>query len=259
MSGWGKGVDNNTIGWGRGSTNDIGWGSIYADSPSGDTAIAVSAPSFTNVYSVDFDGVDDYVTCGTDASLKPTAAISISFWMEGAGSGDDFSLRCGSTTLSNNYGYGFRIAAGDYWFILGNGSSSSSLRVGTPSSGWHHFLCTWNGTTQTMFIDGVSAGTATYATTLAYDAGAFFIGARNAAGSKDFLGKIDEVAIWNSDQSANIGSIYSASGAVDLSSLSPISWWRFEEGSGTNAADSGSASNDGTLTNGAAFSTNIPT
>jgi len=212
-----------------------------------------AAVSFSNTKSVDFDGVDDYVTCGTDASLKPTAALSISFWMEGVGSGDDFAIRCGSSTLSNNYGYGFRIVSStDYWFILGNGSASSSLRISSPapSSGWHHFLCTWDGTTQTMFIDGVSAGTATFATTLAYDAGAFFLGARNTTGNKDFLGNLDEVAIWNSDQSGNIGSIYSASGGVDLSSLNPISWWRMGDGDTyPTLTDNGSGGNNGTMTN----------
>ena len=90
--------------------------------------------SFTNVYSVDFDGVDDYVDCGNDSSLKPTTALSISFWMEGVGSGDDFPIRCGSATLSNNYGYGFRIVSStDYWFILGNGSTNSSLRISSPA------------------------------------------------------------------------------------------------------------------------------
>jgi len=211
------------------------------------------APAFSNLLSVDFDGVDDYVDCGTDASLKPTAALSISFWMEGVGSGDDFPIRCGSSTLSNNYGYGFRIVSStDYWFILGNGSASSSLRISSPapSSGWHHFLCTWDGTTQTMFIDGVSAGTATFATTLAYDAGAFFLGARNTSGNKDFLGNLDEVAIWNSDQSANISSIYNSGTPTDLSSLNPISWWRMGDGDTyPTLTDNGSGGNNGTMTN----------
>jgi hypothetical protein len=37
MSDWGKGVTNNEIGWGQGSSNNIGWGSAYGDSWSGDT------------------------------------------------------------------------------------------------------------------------------------------------------------------------------------------------------------------------------
>ena len=224
--------------------------------PSGGTKSPTPpAPSFTNTKSLEFDGVDDYLVCGNDSSLMPTTALSISFWMEGVGSGDDFALRCGSTTLSNNYGYGFRVVSStDYWFILGNGSSSSSLRISSPapSAGWHHFLCTWNGTTQTMFIDGVSAGTATFATTLAYDAGAFFIGARATTGSKDFLGKMDEVAIWNSDQSGNIATIYNSGTPADLTSLNPVSWWRMGDDATYPTIPDQVGSNDGTMTNMAA-------
>ena len=45
-----------------------------------------------------------------------------------------------------------------------------------------------------------------------------------------------------------------------LNSLStpPLSWWRFEEGSGTTANDLGTGGNNGTLTNGTAYSTDVP-
>lgn len=37
--GWGQGATNNNIGWGRGYANDIGWGSIYTSTWTGDTDI----------------------------------------------------------------------------------------------------------------------------------------------------------------------------------------------------------------------------
>jgi hypothetical protein len=43
-----------------------------------------------------------------------------------------------------------------------------------------------------------------------------------------------------------------------ISDLSPISWYRFEEGMGTTAIDSGSGGNNGTLINGVSYSTNVP-
>jgi hypothetical protein len=46
MSDWGKGVTNNQIGWGQGSSNDIGWGSAYADSWSGDTDLEKQQQQF---------------------------------------------------------------------------------------------------------------------------------------------------------------------------------------------------------------------
>ena len=44
----------------------------------------------------------------------------------------------------------------------------------------------------------------------------------------------------------------------DISSLSPVGYWRFE-GTGTTATDNGSGANNGTLTNGVTRSTDIPT
>ena len=37
--GWGQGAANNDIGWGQGANNDVGWGSIYEVSDSGETDI----------------------------------------------------------------------------------------------------------------------------------------------------------------------------------------------------------------------------
>ena len=39
MSDWGKGAQNNNIGWGQGFDNNIGWGAVYAVSYSGLTNI----------------------------------------------------------------------------------------------------------------------------------------------------------------------------------------------------------------------------
>lgn len=46
MSDWGKGAQNNTIGWGQSSTNSIGYGSIYETSYAGDTALIGTSAAF---------------------------------------------------------------------------------------------------------------------------------------------------------------------------------------------------------------------
>ena len=69
----------------------------------------------------------------------------------------------------------------------------------------------------------------------------------------NWTGSIDEVAVWNSDQSANVATIYSSGTPADISSLSPISHWRMGEDAtfSTNWSlpDNGSASNTGTSAN----------
>ena len=73
-----------------------------------------------------------------------------------------------------------------------------------------------------------------------------------------FEGNIDEVSIFDTDQSSNITTLSTAP-TVDLTSLNPIAWYRFEEGSGTTAIDSGTGGNNGTLENSPTYSTDIPT
>ena len=74
-----------------------------------------------------------------------------------------------------------------------------------------------------------------------------------------FVGKQDEFAIFNTELSSeNASVIYGSGQPNDLTDLSPVAWYRFEEGMGTTAIDSGSGGNDGVLTNGVAYSTNVP-
>ena len=73
---------------------------------------------------------------------------------------------------------------------------------------------------------------------------------------------MDEIALFNSElSSSDVTSIYNSGGPDDLASLSPVGWWRMGDnnsGSGTTITDQGSGGNDGTLTNGPTFSTDVP-
>ena len=71
-------------------------------------------------------------------------------------------------------------------------------------------------------------------------------------------GNLDEMSVWPTAlNESDIISIYNEGTPNDISSLSPLSWYRFEEGSGTTATDSGTAGNTGTIT-GATYEENVP-
>ena len=73
-------------------------------------------------------------------------------------------------------------------------------------------------------------------------------------------GNIDEVAIWNSDQSANATTIYNSGRPNDISSLSPLSWWRCGDGdTAPTITDNGTSGYDLTMQNFTTFSTDVPT
>lgn len=264
MSDWGQGVVNNTIEWGRGSTNNtIDWGSIYADSPSGDTALETSG--FANVYSTEYDGVDDYVDCGTGLgnSQGVIANFSVSMWIKPSiTNGNDLFFNVGS--FSNSFGQiSIQLQGNRLYFKLKNGSRSYYVPY-TNTTNWEHIAFVYDGSNSSntkLYIDNVAQSPTTggaYPSSLDLTGLKTIIGAGYST-SYTYSGLLDEVSYFNSSLSAaDINTIYNSGTPSDLSSLSPLGYWRFEEGSGTTAIDSGSGGNNGTLTNGVTYSTDKP-
>ena len=137
------------------------------------------------------------------------------------------------------------------------------------SNSWSHVLVTYDGSSTeagfNFYINGADAGSngggstlgggASLATTIPLQ-----IGARNS--SLNFLdGNIDEVSIFNTELSASdVTSIYNGGVPNDISSLSPVSWWRCGDGdTSPTLTDNGSGGNNGTMTNFTTFSTDVPT
>lgn len=248
INGWGDGASNNNIGWGQGADNVIGWGDSHSVSWAGATDIVGggSTPPFSNQYSMSFDGVDEYFTMGNPASLRLTADFSISCWMKFTDSGvTRYALSMGDQ-------YGIYTSGGKIiGFARIGGAFRSLTSVGNFNDGnWHHVMYVKNATNMLLYIDGslnasnTSGGTNT-ASTLDQRIGARYTNANY------YIGLLDSVAIWNTDQSININSIYSASGVVDISSLNPLAWWRMGDediwgGSSWTLTDNGSGGNNAT-------------
>jgi len=195
---------------------------------------------FQNTYSLDFDGVDDYVEIGTQ-SLGITEAISISAWVKipisggwGAPYVEEIVGEDGTSGI--NWSLTFRPPPFFNYFAFTvyhtNGTSTTLTSSGvTPNDGqWHHLLGVSDGTTNAngvkLYVDGVLNVQATAAST----------GTRNTPtviptiGSTSnnswyFEGNIDEVSIFDTDQSSNIDTLSTAP-TVDLTDLNPIAWYR---------------------------------
>jgi len=245
---WGQGAVNNTIDWGKGKTNNtINWGAIYDDTPTGETNI-IGGSSFTNTYSMSFDGVDEYFNVGT-SSLGITGAITVSAWVKipttntGGASPYIQMIVCEDNTSGGQRnwalswrGTGYNYFSFQVWHTNLTSTSINSTGITPNDNQWHHLLGTFDGTTGTngmkFYIDGVLNGqtTATSTGINSYASTETTIGALTGGGGRRLEGTIDEVAIWNSDQNTNAATIYNSGTPTDLTSLSPLSWWRMGDG-----------------------------
>lgn len=222
---------------------------------------ADEASYLSNAYSVSFDGSNDYMDVGNDSSLSISGALSITAWIY-ADSLSGFPMIISKRESIAGHAYQFYSTGNKLNY--NNGTIVQS--TGTISTGaWTHVGVTFDGSGGVSFyINGSSAGTATAASTNPTNTGAVTIA--KAFNGNYFNGKIDELAIFNSAlSSTNITAIYNSGVPNDLGTdglnLSPVGWWRMGDndgGTGTTITDQGSGGNNGTLTNGPTFSSDVP-
>jgi hypothetical protein len=251
---------------------------VVYDSGSWRTFANEASSGFQNQYSVEFDGTNDYVDTNSTFQSTYQSSHTISFWFKldntsslqglfGAWSGPTSQNAIyfdGSANIVHRY----RVASSP------KATTSSSF---TTDTNWHHYAVTLtqNGSNLDVkaYLDGLYKITTTTAITMSGFSQSLnsLIGLRN--GSTGYLdGKMDEVAIIGSALSdggvstgqtagGDIATLYNSGVPADISSLSPVAWYRMgdnDSGTGTTITDQGSGGNDGTLTNGPTFSTDVP-
>lgn len=222
---------------------------------------ANEAVSFANTYSVDFDGTNDYMDCG--AIVGSFSALSVSAWVKADSYGPFFNVVASQYTAGVGGAFFLEAVGTEMWFGLSNGSSFAGLAKYTttlPTGSWYHVVGTWDGSSTKVYINGtLGSQTGSYSASLGGGTISFKVGSMLDG---YWNGKIDEVGLFNTGLSASdVTAIYNSGVPADLSSYSPVSYWRMgdnDSGTGTTITDQGSGGNDGTLTNGPTFSTDVP-
>ncbi len=202
------------------------------------------------------NGNGQYVAIGSSATMPSgDSPYTIEAWIK-------------PTTMGGNSIFGWGVFGGanacnalrlsdkglvNYWW-------SNDLEVATPSlvGAWHHVAATYDGTTRTLYLDGkaIGADQPRSAHVMPADARNLRIGSTNSG--EFFNGSIDEVRVWNVARTA--AQLNAAKGMHLLRNPAGlVAYYRFGEGSGTATADAnGVATNAGTLTGGASWTTDAP-
>ena len=138
-----------------------------------------------------FDGVDDFIDAGLGDSLKISGALTMDFWMYGAGSsGDSGLVGTGISNYQCTYNTGTTV-----WCYIQDGGNHVEAVV--DRNGWRNIKFVWDGTTNTngmkLYVDGVlkEENTSTFSPISGW--GNLLIGSATSY----FNGIIDEVQIWN--------------------------------------------------------------
>lgn len=234
-----------------------GYGYGYKNS----LVVGAGGGGFINTYSTEYDGIDDYISIANNTDLNFSSAYSVSFWIKTTSSALLSPISNQSKFLIRLYA-----PANQIRLQLYDGSNGFLNLDNTKvfnDGNWHHIAFTTEATTTTdkviVYFDGVALTNKGTQTNIGSHLSAFPYEIGRNSGTWNFNGGIDEVSIYDSELSASqINDIYNGGVPKDLTGLSPVAWYRFEEGSGTTATDSGSGGNNGTLINGVAYSTNVP-
>jgi hypothetical protein len=127
------------------------------------TGTLTNGPTFNinNGGSIRFDGVDDFVNIPYNSSLDIPTAITVEVWVKYASQGE---IGGGGRTYSVLSYKGY-----PWTWLLEDISGQFNFRISTTSDGdsrldsnyyhgverWDHVACTYNGTTQAIYVNGI--------------------------------------------------------------------------------------------------------
>jgi hypothetical protein len=147
-----------------------------------------------------FDGVNDWVTIGDDASLDLSGGLTVEAWLRPT------ALSGWKTALmketADGLAYGLYAHDNNPWpaaYVRIDGSSVSAGLAGPgalPLNAWTHLAVTYDGTMLRLFVNGLPSGALPASGPITASDGPLRIGG-NAIWEEHFAGTIDEVRIYN--------------------------------------------------------------
>ena len=231
-----------------------------------------SVDSFMNLFSLDFDGVDDFVDLGNNSSLRPAVSggISLSLWCKWADITTATSRIFSNSSNSSAYN-GLacnKNASGFLSMHTGDGGGFSGADRRTlktdaavvSNNTWHHIVFVWTDETSSnwkIYVDGSAKAASTSGTgsTNVYTTDDAFIGKRILSSTSFANGKMDEISYYDTALTADrVLTIYNSGTPTDLTNEPDlIGYWRNGDPSGTSSfptiTDNSTNSNNGTMTN----------
>jgi len=225
------------------------------------SVMSTGGESFSNKFSVAFDGSNDFVSTGLNLSYTTYPNVSFSCWIKM----DKASLNTFTSysptgayvqTFPNSSPIRILTNGTKQAFVSIQGSGGTTVQSTTDLSdgNWHHIVQTARyeatGTVNNVYVDSVKEITDKLFLSYSQITGDFFVGARNST-TQFFVGGIDEVAVFDSELAqSDITAIYGTGVPTSLATYNPLLWYRMGDGDTfPTLIDNGSGGNNGTMTN----------
>ena len=244
--------------------------------------LTVSNPSFADTKSIQFNNQD---WLGANAALLDSTlgragngsgsgdAWTIAFWFKAGTSINNnqtiFYFGASDTTNGNNIRVVYQGGGTSKFINFKYGSGFAYLNLLTPVSSitsgvWQQIVMTYDGGTTgsnssdinnyysrfSLYINGVQQTTSNfnlgYGNTTALSGENLRVGRYESGNYMQNDCKVNELAIWDSDESSNISDIYNSGTPFDLSTLTtqPKHWWRMgDDDTYPNLQDNGTEAN----------------
>jgi hypothetical protein len=190
-----------------------------------------------------FDGIDDYVEVSNTTGLNlGTGNFTLEAWVRTNNTGTQCIMG------RNNGDFLFLIVDGstdELW--LGIGSDIFTVSSNINNNVWHHVAAVRETGIVRFYVDGVQVGGTFLSAGAAPSTTHFFIGDWDGSLTFPFVGRIDEVRVWNTARSAAQIAAYMDNCLSSKTGL--VAMYGMEEGIGTSLSDLAGGNNNGVLTN----------
>lgn len=183
-----------------------------------------------------FDGVDDYITVPNASNLIANQNISISLWVYPTNAAPNYPNLDGFAGIRNNSNADFYLiqigsSTVEARFRNSSGTNYDILFTSLTLNSWNHFVFTYNGSTLTLYHNGVSVGTQAATGTITSTTETLHIGSVPFNNTNFLLnGQLDDVCLWSKSLSANEVSILYNACAIDLTSSNLELCYEFNQG-----------------------------
>ncbi len=206
---------------------------------------SIDVNEISNLYSSKYDGANDFAEAAI-ASNSMSGDFTLSFWFYGASTSLHTMME---VNYSSNPGWGLIRKTSNtlhlyHYFSGGSGWVYNGIASGISDNTWTHIMLARTGSSLKTYVGGSLINTSTLSNNISFSGANLESGVTYPGSAINYL---DEIAVWSSDQSGNIGQIRSAANKpknLDVMTTNPLYWWRQGEdnsGAGTTISNNAQA------------------